>query len=82
MHKGLLSNLVFVAVMVVGVALIEQYYPVEGPRGLREAFSNASKDANKDAECVRDATCVVYRIVRSVGVFGFFGEYIHVPLCG
>ena len=67
-----MSNLVFVVVMVVGIVLIETDYPYEGPRGFSKGLgSNVS-----NAKCVHDPTCVVFRIVRSVGVFGFFGEFI------
>ena len=69
-HKGLLSNLVFVVLMVAGVALIETQYPQEGPRGF-DPNSN-----NSDVKCVLNTTCVVFRIIRSVGVFGFFGESV------
>ena len=54
--------------MIIGIVLIEVYFVEEGPRGFSEAIAN-------DTRCKENLTlCFTFRVIRSIGVFGFFGK--------
>ena len=54
--------------MIIGIVLIEIYFVEEGPRGFSKAIVN-------DTTCKQDLTlCFTFRVIRSIGVFGFFGK--------
>lgn len=70
-HKGLLSNTIFLSVMIIGIVLIEIYFVEEGPRGFSKAIVN-------DTTCKQKlALCFTFRVIRSIGVFGFFGGIVN-----
>lgn len=68
-HKGLISTCIFFVMMVTGIVLIEVFFPFEGVRGFS---TNIPNDSNCSVEL---NLCFTYRTLRSVGVFGFFGEW-------
>jgi hypothetical protein len=66
-HKGLVVNLFFLFVMVLGIVLGEVLYPLEGFNGSGRAISN-------DTMCLGNLEgCISVRVLRAVGLFGFIG---------
>ena len=66
-HKGLISNIIFVIIFALGVVLVEVQFPLEGPRGFTTNDNNYTKCINNTP------VCFVSRAIRSIGLFGFTG---------
>ncbi|XP_019849205.1 PREDICTED: uncharacterized protein LOC100633155 isoform X2 [Amphimedon queenslandica] len=64
LHKGLLSNIIFFTILVVGVILMEISFPSQGPRSYINNNNNNSKCEDNLGVCIP---------LRSLRSFGFFG---------
>lgn len=67
LHKGLIANIIFFLIMILGIVLGEVLFPLEGLRGRNTSLNN-------DTTCTEKFEgCITVRIIRAVGVFGFLG---------
>ena len=90
LHKGLVANIIFFLIMILGVILGEVRFPLEGLRGRNVALSNDTMCINEQFEgnnfswmwcwwilvISHIIACVTVRVVRAIGVFGFLGKSV------
>jgi hypothetical protein len=75
LHKGLLSNLIFLCIFVVGVVIVQIKFPLEGPQG----FENFGQEGLfNESQCGKElGLCFFFRAVRSIGLFGLAAGVIN-----
>ena len=73
LHKGLISSILFLIILVVGIIFVEIKFPREGLQELIVQHTNTSKDESRNCTS-HPSLCFSLRAIRSIGIFGFFGN--------